>query len=149
MLLATILCLKSLAWGKACEPKIERALEQAAKKYELELSLLEAIAWTESTCKPGAINRKTQDYGLMQINVRTAKAYGYSVQEIMHVNANIDVAARVLVSMRKRFKRQQNWECGYNLGTAKNVPNWSNCMVYIAKLRQHGYVTDYELVAQD
>ena len=96
-------------------------LDSAAAKAKLPKALLRAIASVESTNNPNKINRRTWDYGLMQINHKTATAYGYLPIEMLDARQNIDAAARLLKSYQKRFGHEEMWECRYNLGTARQV----------------------------
>ena len=140
MIIASILALfGGLAKAHACSQPIVAVIEQVSAEYALDPALLLSIAKTESSCRPGAINQKTHDYGLMQINRKTAAAYGYTPAQIMQIKTNVRLSAKVLVYMRKRFGTEKHWYCRYNVGTAKSAPMWATCAKYAAKLAQHGY----------
>lgn len=140
MIIASISVLfGGLVEARACSAPIRDVIEQVSAEYALDPALLLSIAKTESSCKPGAVNTRTQDYGLMQINRKTAAAYGYTPAQIMQVKTNVRLSAKVLVYMRKRFGHERHWYCRYNVGTAKSAPMWATCAKYAAKLAQHGY----------
>lgn len=142
------LLLNSVSYAN-CSPSIDRLLQDTTIEYDLPYELLLAIANTESNCKPGAVNKKTHDYGLMQINAKTALAHGYTIAQIMNPKLNVQIAAQTLVFMRKRFKRKPKWECGYNVGTAKNALNWQSCHKYYVKLQNAGYIGSESLAINE
>jgi len=47
-------------------------IEYWAKRYNIDPDLVRAIIWQESKGDPYAVNKRTGDYGLMQINLRFA-----------------------------------------------------------------------------
>ena len=114
-------------------------LDSAAAKAKLPKALLRAIASVESTNNPNKINRRTWDYGLMQVNHRTAAAYGHLPAEMLDPAKNIAVSVKLLKSYQKRFGHEEMWECRYNLGTARQVSKWDSCRVYFDKLVKAGY----------
>jgi soluble lytic murein transglycosylase-like protein len=120
-------------------PTSLRLLKQAAAEYKLDYRLLVAIARVESGGKPNAVNKRTRDYGLMQINHRTAKAYGYKATDMLDKRKSIAVAAKLLSILQKKFGHEPAWACRYNAGWHRNVPNWSVCKNYMAKLQKAGY----------
>jgi soluble lytic murein transglycosylase-like protein len=123
-------------------PNAKLLLLKASKDYDVDYRLLVAIALAESSGNPRAINAKTQDYGLMQINAKTAKAYGYKPQEMLDKHKSVKVAVKVLKYLKNRYAHKEvNWACRYNVGTAKNASSWNACAVYIEKLEKFGYST--------
>ncbi|HEC1769231.1 TPA: lytic transglycosylase domain-containing protein, partial [Campylobacter lari] len=79
----------------------------AARKYNIPMALLKAIALTENAAYEhniiGRNKNQTRDYGLMQINSIHLKRYGVSEKEIVKVSANIDIAARLLYEIIQRY----------------------------------------------
>lgn len=77
--------------------------EQAAQKYGVNVYLLHAIAKTESSLNPLAVNRSntngTYDVGLMQINSSwfpKLKRFGIAEKDLYEPCVSIDVAAWIL-----------------------------------------------------
>lgn len=126
---------------------IEELLQEAADKYGLRVGLLKAIVGVESGWNQDAINRRTFDYGLMQINKVNLKAFGHTPTTIMDVRANVDVGARILKQLKNRFGTEANWACRYQSGWGKEVPGSRTCKTYMVKLRENGYIVDSELIA--
>lgn len=87
-------------------------------------NLLRALARHESNMNPKAVSsvnvNGTRDYGLMQINERTARAMGVDPLKLVNnVELSIDTAARVLLDMQRSLgERFSNftWPMAYNVG---------------------------------
>lgn len=116
-----------------------RNLEHRAQFAGICPSLATSIAKVESQFNSQAINEKSWDYGLMQVNHRTAAAYGHFPFEMLNEHQNVGVALKVLQQIKKQFKHEAHWECRYNVGWHKNAPKWDSCNVYIEKLVKAGY----------
>ena len=126
--------------GPIAQSNAEPLLEQAAKQYKLPVALLRAIASVESRNNPDAINRRTWDYGLMQINHRTAAGYGYLPVEMLDKQKNVQVASQLLKKLKNSYAHKEpGWACRYNVGWHKNASQWSSCRVYLEKLCEAGY----------
>ncbi|EAL5901955.1 hypothetical protein DSE64_00225 [Campylobacter lari] len=87
--------------------KYDKDFKIAARKYNIPMALLKAIALTENAAYEhniiGRNKNQTRDYGLMQINSIHLKRYGVSEKEIVKVSANIDIAARLLYEIIQRY----------------------------------------------
>jgi len=91
------------ALGLAAAPAAHACWEQAARKYGVDVHLLYAIAKTESSLKPTAVNRNnangSYDVGLMQINsswLPTLKRFGIEEKDLYEPCVSIDVGAWIL-----------------------------------------------------
>lgn len=88
--------------GAAVAPDATACWEQSAQKYGVNAHLLHAIAKTESSLNPAAINRNTNgtyDVGLMQINsswLPRLRRFGISETDLYEPCVSIDVAAWIL-----------------------------------------------------
>lgn len=90
--------------------------EQAAKKHNVPIMLLQAIADTESGMNPVAVNKShlrrtgTVDIGYMQVNSdsRVLRNLGVSKQELFEPCINIDAGARIL--SEKIARHGYTWE---------------------------------------
>lgn len=127
---------KSVAVSKH---KTVELLDNAAAKSKLPVTLLRAIASVESGNDPSKVNRKTHDYGLMQINHLTATRHGKLPNQMLDAEQNIDMAVNLLKQYKRQFGHEPNWECRYNLGTSKHVSTWNSCKKYFQKLVRAGY----------
>lgn len=88
--------------------------EEAAARHGVNAYLLYAIAKTESSLNPSAINRNkngSYDIGLMQINSRwlpTLRKYGISEEQLWDPCTSIHVGAWVLAENMRRMGN--SWE---------------------------------------
>jgi soluble lytic murein transglycosylase-like protein len=87
----------------AVTPSAMACWEQAAQKYGVNVYLLYAIAKTESSLEPAAVNRNngngSYDVGLMQINsswLPTLKRFGIEEKDLYEPCVSIDVGAWIL-----------------------------------------------------
>lgn len=103
----------------------EASFEQVAQARGVPAHLLKALARVESGFKLAARNTRNDpgegdDVGLMQINVRTARALKRDVDRLQRDAAySIDTAAELLVSLRRELRDQfslMTWAAAYNAG---------------------------------
>jgi soluble lytic murein transglycosylase-like protein len=108
--------------------------EEAGNRYGVNPNLLVAIARTESSMNPNAVNRNrdgTYDLGLMQINSRwfpTLRKYGISEQQLRQPCFSIHVGAWIMAQNMLRFGN--SWDA---VG-AYNSPNPARRIAYAQKV---------------
>ncbi len=111
--------------------------EEAATRYQVNSTLLYAIARTESGLNPLAIGRNTngtRDIGLMQINSAWLPAlskYGITERHLLEPCTSIHVGAWILAGNIQRLG--YTWDA---VG-AYNTPNPALARTYIDKVRRH------------
>ncbi len=95
--------------------------EEAAARYGVNPYVLYAIAKTESSLNPAAMNRSNKngsyDIGLMQINSRwlpTLRKYGIDEAQLMDACTNIHVGAWVLAQNMRRMGNSWQAVGAYN-----------------------------------
>ncbi|AJC85528.1 lytic transglycosylase domain-containing protein [Campylobacter sp. RM16704] len=80
--------------------KYDKEFKAAARKYNIPMALLKAIALTENAAFNhniiGRNKNQTKDYGLMQINSIHLKRYNINKNDIKKPSVNIDIAAKLL-----------------------------------------------------
>ena len=99
--------------------------EEAARTYNIPVSVLKAVAQTESHSRPGATHRNadgTHDVGLMQINsawLPTLAQYGIQENDLRDACTNLKVGAWILA--RNAMRLGWNWDAigAYNVGCAR------------------------------
>lgn len=106
-------------------------------KHDLEPRRLSAIFMQESSYRLNAVNKKSNDYGIGQVNAihgldkkRLTSDLEYSIQH----------SARILGQFKKRYSKQEPevWYCRYNIGTGKLVGNKkSKCLAYLKKVNRY------------
>lgn len=103
------------------------AIIEVADIYDLDPVLITQIILTESRGRANAVNSRTQDYGLMQINIKTAEAYNVPIRDLLQWRKNLTLGAKVLAT----FDRT----CRYNVGTARlHGARLDRCIRYEQKL---------------
>ncbi len=89
--------------GSARPVALAPLIDHAARTHDIDPLLLHAIARVESRHKPGAISHAGA-HGLMQVIVPTARRFGVdSAQQLHHPGTNLDVSARYLKTLQRRF----------------------------------------------
>lgn len=102
---------------------------KVSAKYGINEKDLVRIVMVESAGDPNAINRKSNDYGIAQINIRTAKAMKVPMFCLKDWKCNLDTAGRLIKQqMRSKYYRI----CHYNTGPKKKACKY--CLMYEAKL---------------
>ncbi len=115
-------------------PSAHACWEEAGNRYGVNPNLLQAIARTESSMNPNAVNRNrdgTYDLGLMQINSRwfpTLRKYGISEQQLRQPCFSIHVGAWIMAQNMLRFGN--SWDA---VG-AYNSPNPARRIAYAQKV---------------
>jgi soluble lytic murein transglycosylase-like protein len=99
--------------------------EEQGKLYRIEPDMLRAIAKTESDMQPTAVSKPnvngSRDYGLMQVNDRTAKVLGLSdPKALLDPAVAIRTASILLDRLRTELGASFNpytWVASYNAGS--------------------------------
>lgn len=119
-----------------------RKLRQAIKVCPVSSNLLLAIIKVESDFKVNAYNKKSNDYGLMQINEWHVKRKGLSKQKLL-TDPSYNIAAGCIII--KWFLKNYSLEeavARYNGGTAKNVPSYPAVKRYVKKVLKYKKILD-------
>ncbi len=108
-----------------------------ASTYGLNKQLFIAILRVESGLDHTAVNPVTLDYGIAQINHKTADAYSMDIQRLTHDRAySIEMGAKVLADF-KRFKPREpdTWFCRFNVGTGPMTGKTAyQCEIYVQRV---------------
>ncbi len=110
-----------LAFGHA--KTLEQCFHDASAKNDVPMSLLLAVAFTESSFKANSLNKNkngTHDYGLMQINSiwsKDAKRHGFSWEKIKKDPCtNVMFGSFILKQNKKRLGSWSKAIGAYNAG---------------------------------
>jgi soluble lytic murein transglycosylase-like protein len=113
----------------------------AARVHKLRPCLIHAVLKLESNGKLDAVNRKTHDYGLMQINKKTAAAYGLTLARLtIDAKYNIEAGALVMADIRDDYEKREplTWVCRYNVGYGPlHGRRLVRCARYLQLLQPH------------
>jgi soluble lytic murein transglycosylase-like protein len=124
--------------------KLDKAVRiyNAAVKHGINPLTLTSIVAHESGFNIKAVNPKTKDYGLTQINIYNIKARGLSsVKLTSNIDYSLETGALILAEFKAQYSKEQNWVCRYNIGTAKTLSprQVKRCKYYVTQLRKWGY----------
>lgn len=92
--------------------RLAKTLTKYAKKHNVKVELLAAILMQESRYNVRAINHKSKDYGIGQINKRTIANFNFDQTKILtDVEYSVEAAAIVLADFKRMYgkKDSQYW----------------------------------------
>lgn len=104
---------------------------RTAAAYGINAETLTRILLTESKGVATAENKRTGDYGIMQINHRTAASYKLSQECLKNWKCNLAAGAAILKDMQKSKHYRT---CAYNVGTSHIGTRMKSCLTYETKL---------------
>lgn len=151
LLAVTLISLESFAADKVIRQMaaIQRTVDmEIAKKifskcikYNIPCEIYVAIIAQESMFKVNAFNKKTQDYGIAQINIRNIKAYNIDVKKLLSdVDYSLEQGAMILAWFYKVYgkKEPKTWYCRYNIGTSTLTDKrLQSCNNYLNKVNKY------------
>lgn len=114
--------------------------EAAAKKYDLPLPFILAVARGESFFRPDIVGGH-KDTGLMQVIPSTGKIYGYTQQDLKDPRKNIDAGVHYLSDLYRTLKDPYLTLAAYNCGpddvdvATRQVR--ADCAEYVKYIYQH------------
>lgn len=83
---------------------------EASDKFNIDHNLYAAILMQESRYKLSAINHRSQDYGIAQININTINAFKLSKQKLLtDLHYSINSGALVLSDFKKRHSNKEEY----------------------------------------
>jgi len=127
MLPTTMLCIYFLTTPDVCSvyrqvvsnkqsinPKyaqeLSRAIVKVSKQYDLNPNLYAAILMQESAYRLNAVNKKSLDFGIAQINDRTIKAFRLNKRKLTsNLDYAIEAGAIVLSDFKKRHGKKETY----------------------------------------
>jgi soluble lytic murein transglycosylase-like protein len=112
--------------------ELSNIIHNLARVYNIKPYRLAAILAHESGYKLDAINTKSLDYGISQINHKTIEAYGFDKERLLtDLEYSVKAGAMVLADFKRSFgHRELDYWCRYNVGTAPKHKIQDNCEIY-------------------
>lgn len=100
--------------------KLAQAFQTTAHSCGMDWRILVSIAYHESSLIIGTVNPTTQDYGLMQVNVKNILRFGLSRDKLLKDPAySLEFACKLLKDNQKRYSSKHPYWIGiYRSGTA-------------------------------
>jgi hypothetical protein len=103
------------------------AILHMSQYYNVDYRVITKVLLLESRGRANAYNKRTRDYGLMQVNIRTAEYYNVSKKCLADWRCNLRIGVEIL----KKAKRA----CNYNVGNSKLThARMKRCLIYERKL---------------
>lgn len=104
--------------------------------YNIPADLFVSIMAQESKFKVSAINKKTGDRGIMQINPVNIKKKKMDKRRLVtDVAYSVQRGAEILSWFRQKYPDEKDWFVRYNCGTKRECPKWASSKEYIAKIK--------------
>ncbi len=116
--------------------RIDRLVEDAARKYGVDPLLIHSVIRAESNYNPFAVSVKGAE-GLMQLVPDTAKRFG--VNNSFNVEQNIDAGVRYLKFLQDRFDDDELVLAAYNAGEGavqkyRRIPPYRETQDYVKRV---------------
>jgi hypothetical protein len=95
---------------------IASAIYKAATEHRLRPERLAAILAQESMYTLNAVNKKSKDFGIAQINWKTVERYGFDKKRLLtDLEYSVKAGAIVLADFKRMYgKREKNYWSRYN-----------------------------------
>jgi hypothetical protein len=123
----TALIAKHSQPGAVPADALARNIIMLSRSMHMNATEVAQVMLTESGGRAYAVNKRSHDYGLMQINYRTAARLAVPGACLLDWHCNLVVGMRIM--------KRLNPICRYNVGTGVlNGDTLHNCRAYSAKL---------------
>ena len=102
----------------AADTRLAGFITKYAKEYKVEREVLSCVLKVESSYKLNVVSN-TKDYGISQINEKTAYLYSFSLNRLTtDLGYSVMAGAIVLSDYRRVFRDEEivNWVGRYNIG---------------------------------
>jgi len=114
--------------------KLANVFYNVGQKYNIPANILAAIASVESNYKLGAINGRSGDFGIMQINLRAHRKFDKE-KLLTDLQYSVEAGAQVFLWFFKRYTLETAIK-RYNCGTKRTCIRWSPVIKYLDKIRR-------------
>lgn len=112
--------------------RLADAIVKASNKHGINPKKFSAILAQECRYRLNCVNKVTKDYGIGQINLKTIRAFKLDQKRLLEdLEYSVESSAMVLADFKRVFgRREKNWHCRYNVGTAPFVQVSEKCGEY-------------------
>ncbi len=111
------------------------AFYNAEQTFGIPAVLLQAIAFIESSYRVNAVNKSSNDYGIMQVNSYNIKAYGFNKTKLLtDLQYGVNAGARVFYWFYKRYPLDEAI-MRYNCGTRPKCIKLPQVRAYLNKFK--------------
>lgn len=110
---------------------------QKSLKHKVSSKLLAAILMQESRYNVAAVNHKTLDFGMAQINIHNIRTMKLDKQKLLtSMEYSVEAGAKILGTyVRYQKKEPLTWSCRYNTGNRPLNVIKKPCMNYLASVQ--------------
>jgi soluble lytic murein transglycosylase-like protein len=116
---------------------VASTIDEAADRYKVPANVLAAIAMQESSYVLSAVNARSNDYGLMQINQYNIDAYGFDKLLLLtDLKYSVDAGAKVFAWFYNRYGTVEESVKHYNCGTKRSCVNWKGPRHYWKRVKR-------------
>ena len=120
--------------------RISKTINKVSKKYDIPQKIFTAILMQESSYRIGIINNNSphKDFGIAQINYKTANDYGFNILRLINdLEYSIEAGAKVLSWFKRKYsKKEKDWYVRYNCGTRRSI-KIKKCQDYKNKITKY------------
>lgn len=121
--------------SKSRASHIAFVIDALADKYRVPANVIAAIAMVESSYRLNAINKKSSDYGIMQVNQYNIKAYNFNRQLLLTDLAySIEAGVIVFKWFYKTYHTLEEAVKRYNCGVRASCVHWRGPKKYWKKV---------------
>lgn len=116
---------------------VDKAIISQSKAYKVPFNVIFALAKIESNFQVSAINKKSSDYGILQINKFNIKAYKFNKKKLLH---DVDYSVKCGIIVFKWFYKKYPLDeaiARFHCGTRENCPKWKNTIKYVKKVKKY------------
>ena len=90
--------------------QLHHSIMHNSYKYNFKPELFTAILFQESSFNLGAVNKKSPDFGIGQITLRTAKHFCPNIKRLLtDLKYSVGCAAKVLSDFKKRYEKREKY----------------------------------------
>ena len=115
--------------------KLSIIIDSIADKYKIPANAIASIAMVESSYKLNAINRHSNDFGIMQINSYNIKAYKLDRDRLLtDLNYSVESGAKIFKWFYKTYGTLEEATKRYNCGTKKSCTTWKGPIKYWSRV---------------
>ena len=115
--------------------RLAQEFDRAADKYKVPANVLAGIAMAESSYVLNAVNKGSNDYGIMQVNNYNIRAYKLDKARLLtDLSYSIDSGAMIFQWFYKTYREISVVIRRYNCGVKKSCITWKGPRFYYKKV---------------
>ena len=117
--------------------EVSKSLRKYANIYKLPYDVMSAIAATESQYDVGAVNKKSDDFGIYQINQYNIDALKLDKQKLLtNIDYSVEAGFKVFSWFYKTYPLDEAI-MRYNCGVRKECIKWKSVKHYLKKVKNN------------